>query len=149
MKEIKGNLIEMATDFDVIIHDCNCFSKMDEGFASEIKAAFPEAFEADQKTEYGVDEKLGSYSFAEVSREGSSLIVVNAYTHFHWRGQGAKSNYSAIGQVFKSIAQNFSGKRIAYPKIGKGISGGIWEVISVTIKKELSGQDHTLVDTDL
>jgi O-acetyl-ADP-ribose deacetylase (regulator of RNase III) len=39
----------------------------------------------------------------------------------------------------------FSGKRIGYPKIGAGLAGGDWNIISSIIDKELIGEDHTLV----
>jgi len=50
-----------------------------------------------------------------------------------------------VHNLFKKIKQQFSGKRIGYPKIGAGLAGGDWERISRIIDEELAGEDHTLV----
>ncbi|WP_444928778.1 macro domain-containing protein [Microbulbifer sp. SSSA002] len=147
MKEIEGNLIQLAIDgaFDVIIHGCNCQCQMGKGIALTIKRLFPEAYQADLTTKKGAKEKLGSYSSAEITRLDSTFTIVNAYTQLHWRGKGVKADYNAIQQIFEKIKQDFSGKRIGYPLIGAGLAGGDWEIISNIIKKALAGEDHTLV----
>jgi hypothetical protein len=45
-----------------------------------------------------------------------------------------------------TVATQFPGKRIGYPKIGAGLAKGDWSVISAIIDEELVGQDHTLVE---
>ena len=45
----------------------------------------------------------------------------------------------------KKIAQDIPDKRIGYPRIGAGMAGGDWEIISSIIAEELEGLDHTLV----
>ncbi len=52
MKVIQGDLIKLAQDkeFDVIIHGCNCQCEMSAGIARAIRNTFPEAYEADLKT---------------------------------------------------------------------------------------------------
>ena len=98
MKTIYGDLIHLANDgdFDIIVHGCNCFCTMGAGIAKVIKAAFPQAYEADLATPRGDRAKLGTCSFAEIERDGTPLIVVNAYTQFDWRGSGPKVDYDAV-----------------------------------------------------
>ncbi|MDH5778814.1 MAG: macro domain-containing protein [Gammaproteobacteria bacterium] len=148
MKVVKGDLIKMAKngDFDVIIHGCNCFCEMGAGIAKSIKENFPEAYNADLSTEKGTKEKLGTYSSATISINGKILTVVNAYTQHHWRGTAVKANYEAIKKVMNQVKNDFSGSRIGYPKIGAGLAGGDWEIISQIINSALSGEDHTLVE---
>lgn len=143
MKQLTGDLIQMAQkgNFDVIIHGCNCFCSMDAGIARSIKDQFPEAYEADLRTGYGDRLKLGTFSTAHVGR----LRVVNAYTQYHWRGQGRKVDYEAVRKVFKAIKKEFSGQRIGYPAIGAGLAGGDWKVLAQIIGEELEGEDHTYV----
>jgi O-acetyl-ADP-ribose deacetylase (regulator of RNase III) len=143
VKIVEGNLLKLASDgvFDVIIHGCNCQCVMGAGIAKSIKVRFPEAYEADCKTEKGSRNKLGTYSKALVGK----LTIVNAYTQFHWKGGGIKVDYEAIRAVFRSIKRNFSGKKIGYPMIGAGLAGGDWKVIATIIDEELEGEDHTLV----
>ena len=147
MKTVDGDLIKLAKDghFDVIIHGCNCFCAMGGGIARSIKHEFPEAYAADLATDSGDRRKLGQYSLAQVERNGFEFTVVNAYTQFHWHGEGVLADYEAIQTVFSSVRTGFSGTRIGYPMIGAGLAGGDWTVISEIISTELEGEDHTLV----
>ncbi len=45
----------------------------------------------------------------------------------------------------KVIKQQFTGKKIAYPKIGAGLAGGDWDIIYPIICEELAGEHHTYV----
>lgn len=148
MKTIKGDLIQLAIDgeFDVIVHGCNCFNTMGAGIAKQIKATFPQAYNSDLQTEKGLKEKLGTISFAEVETKNGQLIIVNAYTQFHWKGIGKKVDYEAVKNCFKQIKKSFSGKKIGYPAIGAGLAGGDWNIISEIIEKELDGENHTFVE---
>jgi len=148
MKTVQGDLIAMgkAGEFDVIVHGCNCFNNMDAGIAKAIRDALPEACAADLATEEGDDRKLGTCSYASVDRDGLQLIVVNAYTQFDFTGDGALVDYEALRDCFRWIKQNFSGRRIGFPKIGAGLAGGDWEMIAAIIDEELAGEDATLVE---
>ena len=145
VKIIKGDLIKLALvgQFDVIVHGCNCFHTMGAGIAKQIRTTFPDAYKADLMTKYGDKSKLGTYSIAPIYQ--SDLIVLNAYTQYHFSGSGRKIHYSAIKSVFSAIKSQYSGKRIGYPKIGAGLAGGNWGIISEIIDKELEGEDHALV----
>lgn len=150
MKIIEGNLIHMALDgrFDLIVHGCNCFNTMGAGFAKSVAQWFPEAYEADLKTVKGSQKKLGTYTRATVTVGTNSFVVVNAYTQYDYRGEIGvpRVDYLAIDEVFEKIGKNFSMMKIAYPKIGAGLAGGDWGVISEIIDKRLVGCDHTLVE---
>lgn len=147
MKTIEGDLIELAKSgrFDVIIHGCNCFHTMGAGIAQSIRREFPEAYHADLRTPKGSRSKLGTIGFVEIVRNGHSLIVVNGYTQFDYRGRGVKVDYRAVQSVMSAVRQSFTGKRIGYPKIGAGLARGDWDRISRIIDEELAGEDHTLV----
>jgi len=115
---------------------------MGAGIAKGIKATFPEAFEADKKTEKGSKQKLGTCSFATID----GLSVVNAYTQFHFRGTGMKADYNAIRGCMNWLKEHFSGKRIGLPKIGAGLAGGDWNIINSIIQEELASEDVTIVE---
>jgi O-acetyl-ADP-ribose deacetylase (regulator of RNase III) len=148
MKTTQGDLLKLALggEFDVIIHGCNCQCTMGAGIARLIKSTFPEAYEADCRTQKGDKRKLGAFSFATVERDGRFLSIVNAYTQFHWRGLGVLVDYGAIRSCMHIVKSEFHGKRIGYPKIGAGLAKGDWNVISHIIDEELDGEDHTLVE---
>jgi len=136
MKKVTGDLIDLAKSgvFDVIVHGCNCQCAMGAGIAKAIKSEFPDR------------NKLGTISFALTQHRDHQILVVNAYTQFHWRGAGIKVDYEALKRCFTEIKQNFSGKRIGYPLVGAGLAGGDWNIISSIIESELEGEDHTLVN---
>jgi len=148
MKEIDGDIIKLAEEglFDVIIHGCNCYCQMGKGIALTIKNKYPEAYAIDCLTNKADKSKLGSFTFVEVmTKTKHSFTIINAYTQFHWRGNGVKVNYDAIRSVMNQIKIKYSGKRIGYPLIGAGLAGGDWKIISDIINEELDNEHHTLV----
>ncbi len=148
MNVVTGDLLRLALDgrFDVIVHGCNCQCAMGKGLALSIKQQFPEAYDADLRTPKGERAKLGSISTAEIDRPPAQFTVVNAYTQFHWRGEGVLADYDAIRSAFCKIKQRFAGRRIGYPKIGAGLAKGDWATIAAIIEETLAGEDYTLVE---
>lgn len=146
MQTRSGDLIALAKagEFDVIVHGCNCQCAMDAGIAKQIKAEFPAAYAADCATPQSA-EKLGQISTAQIDCNGHALTVVNAYTQAHWHGSGVLADYDAIRLAMRRIKTQFSGRRIAYPKIGAGLARGDWARIARIIDEELAGETHTLV----
>ena len=132
--------------FDLIVHGCNCFCTMGAGIAKGIKAAFPQAYEADLATQRGDRAKLGTCTSAEIDQNGTPLIVVNAYTQFDWRGGGSKVDYNAMRSCMRWIKEHHAGKRIGLPKIGAGLAGGDWPRIVTIIEEELAEENVTVVE---
>jgi O-acetyl-ADP-ribose deacetylase (regulator of RNase III) len=148
MKRIKGDLIHLAQEgqFDLIIHGCNCFCTMGAGIAKQIRSQFPQAWEADLATQSGDRSKLGSYSKACINTPSGRLHVINAYTQYHYSGDGVLVDYDAVTKVFTALKNQFHGQRMGYPKIGAGLAGGDWKIISEIIDSALDGETHTLVE---
>ena len=57
-------------------------------------------------------------------------------------------DYDALRNAFRKIKKNFSGQKIAFPKIGAGLVGGDWFKISKIIETELYNVNITLVVFD-
>ena len=150
MNTVKGDLISLSENglFDVIIHGCNCFCTLGAGIAKKIRDRFPEAYQADLKTGMGDKSKLGTYSSALIDNHAKPFVVVNAYTQFDFSGEKVLADYYAIRSVFRQVRKDFALKRIGYPKIGAGLAGGDWKIISAIIDEELKNQEHTLVITE-
>nr|WP_319493778.1 macro domain-containing protein [uncultured Desulfobacter sp.] len=148
MKSIKGDLIHLAKEgqFDLIVHGCNCFCTMGAGIAKQIQSQFPQAWEADLATASGDKSKLGSYSEACINTPSGRLYVINAYTQYHYSGDGVLVDYDALSKIFRTLKKQFSGLRMGYPKIGAGLAGGDWKIISEIIDSALDGETHTLVE---
>jgi len=144
MNIIKGNLI--TEPCDILIHGCNCFLVFGKGVALQVKNKYPEAYKADLKTTKGDPSKLGKYSYAIIDNK----IIINAYTQYHYGFNKVNVDYKAIKNVFNKVAfiikkHNNEDMKIIYPKIGAGLAGGDWNIISKIIDKEFSGLNHYLV----
>jgi O-acetyl-ADP-ribose deacetylase (regulator of RNase III) len=147
LKYIEGDLIKLAKAnvFDVIIHGCNCQGVMGAGIAAQIKQAFPMAWMADRNTAAGVN-KCGLFSLGEYVRpDGSSLLIVNAYTQHGFSKGDDVFNYDAFQFILRQIKLITEGKRIGMPMIGAGLAGGQWSEIEEIIEETLLHRDVTVV----
>lgn len=145
IKYIDGDVVRDAEQFELIAHCANCFCTMNSGVAPVIKAKFPEAYEVDCKTIKGDKKKLGTITFTTTTNP----IVVNIYGQYGYGGRkkGIRDlDYNALRSGFKLIKERFSGKKIGLPKLGAGLAGGDWEIISKIIEEELTGEDVTVVN---
>lgn len=148
MEIVKGDAIEILMDgeADVALSVCNCFCTMGAGFAKSVKENFPEVYEMDLQTTKGDYNKLGTIGLVDVVRGARKFIVVNMYGQYHF-GSGLQVNYSALRLCLNKVTKMLDPKlTICYPKIGAGLAGGDWDVISKIIDKELSGRKHFLVE---
>ena len=147
MKSISGDLLKLAMEgrFEVVIHGANCFLTMNSGIAKQIKALYPEAYEADLKTIPGDKNKLGSYTGAPIMRGEKAFVIINAYTQYTYGTDSMKVDYEALRKCFKEIKKEFHGCTFGIPKIGAGLAGGDFEIISKIIEEEMAGEDITLV----
>jgi O-acetyl-ADP-ribose deacetylase (regulator of RNase III) len=141
IKEITGDLISDAKNYQVIVHGANCFCEMKSGIAKQVIVHFPEAKEIDLKTAKGDRNKLGTISFTKISIP----IVVNAYTQFEFGTDKMNCDYKAVRSCMGAIRETFRGKKIGLPQIGAGLAGGDWNIIKQIIVDELSDEDVTIV----
>lgn len=132
---VEGNVLDVETG--IIVHGCNNKGVMGAGIALEIKNRFPEVFHA-YKTAERSGLKLGSISFAEVVP--GKKIIVNAVTQT-LGGLDRAVSYDAIADSFTNVltfARTLQRHRnvsypILFPKIGAGLGGGNWNIISAII----------------
>ena len=148
MKEVNGNLIDLALDgdFDIIIQGCNCFNTFGRGLAKEIKERLPKAYAVDCKTKKGDMNKLGNYSTCVINtEEGDDFMVLNCYTQYMYSNTEPQIDYEALTLCLRKINHEFKGAVIGVPLIGAGLAGGDWNIISKTIERELKDMDVTIV----
>lgn len=152
-----GNLITAAQsgEVNVIAHGCNCMNTMKSGIAPKVAGAFPEAWRADQATRRGDRAKLGTLSEAFV---GDKLLVYNLYSQYTFTGRREGKmdlDYDALGSALHMMAASLHAKcrildmsthdlRIGLPKIGAGLAGGDWGIISRMIEACLQDFDVTI-----
>lgn len=150
IKYKKGDLIAAAKngEVNVIAHQCNCFCNMGRGIAPLIAKAFPSAEKADNDTRKGDEYKLGTYSVAYDAEYG--VYIFNLYGQYgHWKRSDGKINtdYEALRRALRGMADLvFEEDKIGLPKVGCGLGGGDWSIVSAIIDEELGEFDVTIYE---
>jgi O-acetyl-ADP-ribose deacetylase (regulator of RNase III) len=139
---IKGSILDAPQKY--IAHGVNCQNVMGSGVAKVLFEKYP-----DVKTVYhtfcreGIrmglsnEENLGDYCVATVDVD---KYVINAFTQeFYGRRTVKYVSYDAIFDIFKNLADS-NVKEVAIPKIGCGLAGGNWEIVSRIID-DATGDD--------
>lgn len=118
----KGNLLDLAEagEFDIVVQGCNCFNTMGGGIAREIRERFPMAATADNETEKGDYNKLGTYTTAFTGK----FLIVNAYTQYNMSQGDDVFEYTAFQLILEKLVYAYGDKRIGLPYIGMGLAGG-------------------------
>jgi len=133
---IRGDLL--ATDVRHIIHGCNSHGIMGSGVAKAIRDKYPQAYQDynDVYNNHGLE--LGNIV---VSVQNDGKVIHNAITQKDYGRDSSRVyvSYWAIAEVFRKI-NSWGVGEIAMPKIGSGLAGGDWNVISGII-------ENTLIDT--
>lgn len=146
MKLVKGDLVVafQTNVVNVLIHQANCFNTMGAGIALQIKKELPDAYKADCATIKGLRAKLGKYSYAVIGRG----MVFNLYGQYRFGRDVQQTDYNAQRSALRAIATKLETKkavcRIGLSKLGCGLAGGDWEVVSKIIAEELAGFDVTI-----
>lgn len=144
-------LIEAAKsgEVDVIAHQCNCFCTMGSGIAPLIKKNFPEAWEADKATKKGDVQKLGSFSKGlsfKYGDKGFPLFIYNLYGQYGYgkrKEGGTDTDYHALESSLIAMTKELRQAKelkIGLPKLGAGLGGGDWNLISQIIESVLCDQ---------
>lgn len=149
IKYKKGNVVTALQngEIEVLVHGCNCFKTMGAGVALETKKAFPQAYEDDLSTVYGDYNKLGTIGISRISFDPVK-IVINAYTQYNYGNTERMVDYDALRLCMRKIKHNntLSTRKIGMPKIGCGLAGGDWNVVSKIVEEELGDCDVTVYE---
>lgn len=139
-KEVKGDLLKMAKQFDVIAHGANCQTCMGSGIAGQIRRQFPEAFKIDAHDPRSPRQRLGDMSYVYISE---NCKLYNLYTQFM---PGPNLDYSALELCLRKLAMITPKEyTIGLPQIGCGIGGADWTKVKEIIQRVLLDFDVTIV----
>lgn len=142
---IKGSILDAPQKY--IAHGCNAQNKMGSGVA---KVLFEEYTEVKEVYHNFCKERLSKYSrksdllgdvcVVELKNQ-KHKCVFNCFTQEYYGYSGYKFvNYDAIYNCFKELSRRLYKKEIAIPKIGCGLAGGNWEIVSRIID-DATGDD--------
>lgn len=165
LKYKQGDLITAAKNGEVgiVAHCCNCFNAMNSGIARALAQAFPEVYEADQATVKGDINKTGT--FTKTYNVGGlpgniTPTVYNLYGQYNYGRSGLYLRYPSLGCALASMAtevrscnkileyQGEPPEKVGMPKIGCGLAGGDWEIVSRMIEQIFEDIDVTIYTLD-
>ena len=125
-----------------ILHGVNCQNKMGSGVAKVLYEKYPEVKQKYHEDNEYVKKNVGYYAKLGDTRAipCEDKIVHNCYTQDYYGYDGKKYvSYDAIYEVFQRYARS-NLKEVAIPKIGAGLAGGNWNIISQIID-DATGDD--------
>ncbi len=147
LKVVTGNLLNETKG--ILVHGVNCRGRMGAGIALELRKKYPQIYQSYMYKGHGYSWSpkylLGFVDFVPITDE---LVIANAFTQEEYGTDSRRFvSYDAIDHCFASINQYAlkTGLPVKYPKIGAGLAGGCWDIISAIIEANRSeGVDHTL-----
>lgn len=140
------------TKLKYVAHGCNCLGAMGSGVAKLVRAKYPSAFE-----QYGVmcrrhdrdnshRDLLGKIM---VLTQSDGKVIVNMFTQEKF-GQGVRHvSYDAIFDCFREIDINIKIDKLAIPRIGAGLGGGDWKIISTIIDRATPDTEIYVYDPEI
>jgi O-acetyl-ADP-ribose deacetylase (regulator of RNase III) len=139
----KGDLLEASED--IVAHGCNCVGGFGSGVAGQIAKTYPKAryYYLDKFDTEGW--KLGDVQYVP---QWNGKIIANCATQQDIRPrQVCHADYGAIRSALTTIKQNaMPNQTIAIPKIGAGLAGGDWNIISKILEEVFSDYDVTVYE---
>lgn len=130
--QVDANLLEYPVQG--FIHQCNCFHTMGAGIALRIATKYPEAYEADLKTQSGDYKKMGTFSFAKTKDDKT---VFNLYSQYTFGRDKRHTSYDAVCNglmAIKQYAEENKLEALGLPKtMGCKLGGGSWRIVKAII----------------
>lgn len=151
----KGDLFSVTSG--VIAHGCNCHGVMGSGVAKQVKNLYPEAFKEYHElcSRYAPAKLLGRAQLVKVTDD---LYIANLFTQqdFGSFGNTRYVDYNAIDTAFSTLRGLMFDEELAMgkdlelhiPKIGAGLGGGDWDIISRKIDVALKPREATCWTVD-
>lgn len=128
---IKGDLLESSEH--IVLHGCNNKGGFGSGFAGAVRSKYPECY-----TTYRAAFEQGKLSMGGIIVHHDALddrYILNAITQPAYGYDGKKYvDYEAIKAAMILADEITTTGRIAMPKIGAGLGGGDWDIISNIIE---------------
>ena len=142
IKYFEGSIFDAPVN--IIIHQSNVYQKMGAGIAKQIKEKYPEAYEADLKTYYADNDKIGTYSYAVSNKDGK--IIINMYSQLGI-GDSVETSYDAMYKALSLIcSKNSKNKTIGIPYgMGCGLARGNWIIVEAVIKAVFEKTDFDVL----
>lgn len=138
---VKGDVFSGEEKFKV--HGCNAQGVMGSGVAKIVKERYPSAFKV-YRDMWEVDQALPVGHISSAYIPNVDIYIVNLVTQDFFGRTGARFvQYDTLRTAFENLNEfflpfNLKNPRVAMPKIGAGLGGGDWDIISKIIEETSS-----------
>jgi len=131
MKEIYGNILDVETGW--ICHQVNLKGVAGGGLAKQIRDKYPEWYKEYHKDCIEHKFLLGDCSWFVINK---FLFICNMFSQDGYGTDKRYTDYNAFSQCLSTVNNSMNGEGLLYfpYKIGCGLGGGDWEVISKMIE---------------
>jgi O-acetyl-ADP-ribose deacetylase (regulator of RNase III) len=120
----------------VIAHGVNCSGGFGSGFAKAVLTRYPQVRDAYHRRFNGVGWQLGEVQVVSVGDDtGREIANCATQQRYGKPAEGPYVSYPAIRQVVQNLVKLYP-TGFAMPKIGAGLAGGNWDIISEIINEE-------------
>lgn len=139
-----GDLMKFTED--AFGHGCNCKKRMASGVAYAVRHTYYEMVLADLNSLITPEERLGSIIKVKLSNE---KLGYNIYSQFGYGRDKVHVDYRALENGLRAVCSDLKNnglKTLALPKIGCGLAGGDWDVVSKIIEKVSNSIDITIYE---
>lgn len=140
IKYVKGDLLE--AEQNVIVHQCNAQDTMGSGVAKAIRDKYPVVYTDYVKSFKDIpkQERMGMVLGVQVGTE-RSVVICNLIAQYHYLPRGIRhTSYDALTKGFEEIKKHTK-EDLAMPKIGCGLGGGNWRIVSAIIESVFDDRD--------
>lgn len=118
----------------IIVHQVNCRGVMGAGFARYVRKIYPNCYEQYRKMCQNNSPQSLLGTFQEYN--GENDIIINLFSQDRYGRVGVFTDYEAMERGLKDLRKKYPKESIIAPyKIGCGLAGGDWEVVSEILKK--------------
>jgi len=139
---VTGNVLDAPQP--IIVHQVNCQGVMGSGVAKAIREKYPEVFEAYET--FLIDGyELGSAQFVE-THDGKEIVNLFSQEYYLPRTK-RHTSYDALVTGFEFI-KKWSKEDIAMPRIGCGLGGGDWHIVSAIIESVFDDRQIFVYDLE-
>lgn len=129
IKYEKGDLLD--TNCQYIAHCVNAQGVMGSGVAKAIKQVYPRAY--DIYMQKYITDRLHLGQIIQCDFDSKTILHIVGQKYYGYDGL-KYVDYDALQQAFQTI--NYITKQpVAFPKLGAGLAGGDWDIISQLLQK--------------
>ena len=131
----------------LIVQQCNAQLVMGSGVAKVIRDAYPQVYE-DYKNFFELipkQKRMGMVQYTEVAR---GRIICNLIGQYHYLPRGVRhTSYDALEEGLQQLKNDIEGD-IAMPRIGCGLGGGDWHIVSAIIESVFDDRNIIVYDLE-